>query len=112
MKRMTALAAAVLLSVVLLYAQDTGKQTEMVGWICNSKCVKQVDGKATCDPNCKEKDGDAVFIDDQGKVTKIATQEICKTHLGQKVKVKCKLTKDKDKETKMEIYDVTNLGSG
>ncbi len=102
MKRIVGLLVAVLLSAVLLSAQDKGKGTEMTGWICNSKCVKQVDGKAACDPNCKEKGGEGVFVDDQGKVIKIANQKMCKGHMGQKVKVMCDM-KGKDM---MEIYEV------
>ncbi len=109
MKRIVGLLVVVLLSALLLSAQNKGKGTEMTGWICTSKCVKQVDGKATCDPNCKEKGGEAVFVDDQGKVTKIANQKMVKSHMGQKVRVKGEMMKDKDM---MQIYEVLLPNAG
>jgi hypothetical protein len=65
----------------------------MSGWICDSKCVKQDAGKASCDASCAEKGGDTVFVDDQGKATKIANPKMTTTlaenaravHNGQKV---------------------------
>jgi hypothetical protein len=106
MKRIAGLLVAVLLSVGMLYAQE--KMTEMVGMICYSKCIKQVDGKATCDPNCKEQ-GDAVLVDDQGKVTKIFNQDMIKPYAGKKVKMHCTMMKDKHM---MKVVDISEYGSG
>lgn len=104
MKRIAGLLVAVLLSVGLMYAQD--KLTEMTGRICYSKCIKQVDGKAICDPNCREQ-GDAVLLDDQGKVTKIANQDMVMPYVGKKVKMHCKKTKDKNT---MQVVDISEYG--
>jgi hypothetical protein len=108
MKRSAALLTIVLTSVILLYAQDT-KVMEMTGWVCNSACVTQHAGQATCDATCQDKSGDAVFVEDSGKVTKIANPDMVKGKMGQKVKVKC--TMDKDKQA-MQILDVVLANAG
>ena len=108
MKRSAALFTIVLTSLILLYAQDN-KPMEMTGWICNSACVTHTAAPATCDATCKDKSGDAVFVEDSGKVTKIANPDIVKGKMGQKVKVKC--TKDKDKES-MEILELIQANAG
>jgi hypothetical protein len=40
----------------------------------------------TCDTSCNIK-GDAVLVDDQGAVHKIANPEMCKQHMGKHVKM-------------------------
>lgn len=97
----------VLTSLMLLYAQAS-KPMEMTGWICNSTCVTQSAGKSTCDPTCKDKSGDAVFVDEQGKVSKITNQDMAKPNMGQKVKMKCQM---KDKES-MEILEIIQANVG
>jgi hypothetical protein len=104
MKRIAGLLAMVLTSAMWLNAQDNNKSTEMTGWVCNSKCVTQNADKAACDQNCTDKSGDVVFVDDQGKVTKIANPKKVKDDMGKQVKVKGKMMKKKDM---MEIEDVT-----
>jgi hypothetical protein len=108
MKRSAVLLTVVLTSMILLYAQDS-KVMEMTGTICNSACVKQSAGQSTCDATCNDKTGDAVFVEDSGKVTKIANPDMVKGKMGQKVKVKC--TMDKDKEA-MEILQVVLANAG
>lgn len=102
MKRSAVLFTIVLTSLILLYAQDT-QPVEMTGWICNSSCVTQAAGHATCDAKCTDKSGDAVFVEDSGKVTKISNPDIVKGHMGTKMKVKCKM--DKEKQA-MEIQEL------
>ena len=108
MKRTAALLALALGSTMLMSAQDNSKGTEMTGTICDQKCVKQDAGKAACDTSCTEKSGDAVFVDDQGKATKIANPKMAKGKMGKKVKVHGEIMKDDS----MKIYDVilANLG--
>jgi hypothetical protein len=113
MKRSVALLTIVLTSLILLYAQDNkyaqgNKVEEMTGWICNSACVAQSAGQSTCDAKCKDKSGDAVFVDDQGRVSKITNQDMAKGKMGQKVKVKCSW---KDKES-MEILQIIYANAG
>jgi hypothetical protein len=108
MKRSAALFTIVLTSLILLYAQDN-KPKEMTGWICNSACVTHTAGPATCDATCNDKSGAAVFVEDSGKVTKIANPDMVKGKMGQKVKVKC--TMDKDKEA-MEILQIIQANAG
>lgn len=114
MKRMAGLLAIVLGSMTLLVAQDTGKSTgskgtEMTGVLCDAKCVKQDAGKAVCDSNCAEKSKDVVFVDDQGKATKVANPKIAKGKMGKKVKCHGEMMKNKDM---MEIYDVVLANAG
>jgi hypothetical protein len=108
MKRSAMLFTIVLTSLVLLYAQDN-QPMEMTGWICNSTCVNQSAGHATCDASCTDKSGAAVFVEDNGKVTTISNPDMVKGKMGQKVKVKC--TKDKDKES-MEILELIQANAG
>jgi hypothetical protein len=102
MKRIAGLLIFVLGSVMFVAAQDQDKDRdkaaatsdskagamEMTGVICNAKCVKQDAGKASCDNTCKTKDGDVVFVDDQGKSFNIANQKMAKKHSGKQVKMK------------------------
>ncbi len=83
MKRLAWLFLAVLCSAVLLNAEDN--TNTMTGWVCASKCVVQNNNGATCDPTCMEKNGDVVFINDQGEVTAISNPDIFVTHMNQHV---------------------------
>jgi len=84
MKRLAWLFLAVLCSAVLLNAED--KAETMSGWICDSKCVVQSAGRNTCDANCTERSGEAVFISDQGEVSGVSNQDVCSSHMGKHVK--------------------------
>lgn len=89
-----------LMSATLLVADDGSKMNSMAGWICNNKCVVQSGEKATCDKTCTEKDGEAVFVDDKGAVTKIANQSKVTADTGKHGKMKYKM----DKDQMMEAY--------
>jgi hypothetical protein len=113
-KKLAAIAVLALGSAAMLQAQDMKdkgmmKGTEMTGVVCASKCVNTTSTPASCNAGCTDKGGDAVFIDDQGKVTKIANPKMVKKVLGKKVKMHAEMMKDKDE---MEVYDVTHLGPG
>lgn len=108
MKRSVQLIMIVLASLALLYAQES-QTMEMTGTICNSACVTQSGGHATCDANCSDKSGDAVFVDDSGQVSKISNPDKVAGKMGQKVKVKCKMNKDKEA---MEILEVVLANAG
>ena len=101
MKRYAVLFIIAVTSVILLYAQEK-QPTEMSGWICSSACVKQHAGFATCDANCSDKSGDAVFVSDEGKVSKISNPDMAKGKMGQQVKMKCRMDKENDS---MEIIE-------
>lgn len=103
MKRFVGLLVVVFCSSMLLYAQEATKGKEMTGWICNSKCVTHDAGKAACDQTCSDKSGDVVFVDDSGKVTKIANPDMAMDKMGKKVKVHCDMNKD---QGTMQLYDV------
>ncbi len=119
MKRILGLLTIVLGSTLLLSAQDAGKGgmdqgaamkgTEMTGMLCDSKCVKQDAAKASCDLSCTEKSGEATFIDDEGKATKVANPDIATGKMGKKVKVHCDMMKD---SAQMKIYDVVLANAG
>lgn len=70
--------------------QDAGQATMMTGMLCNSKCVVQTSGQASCNEKCAEKKGEIVLVDDQGQVLKIANQEKVMEHVGKKVKMSCR----------------------
>ena len=94
MKRIACILALVFAVNPFLFAQDKSKGSDMTGTICDQKCVKHDADKASCDLTCKEQTGDAAFIDDQGKVWKVANPAVCKGHMGKKVKVNCKKMED------------------
>jgi len=89
MKRAIGLSILMLSLLVPAYAQEQDHPLERTGWICNSKCVNPDTKPASCKSDCTEKSGDVVFIDDQGKTTKISNPDMVKDHMGQKMKVKC-----------------------
>jgi hypothetical protein len=110
MKRSVILLMLAVAPVILLHAQES-TPVDMTGSICTSACVAQRAGHATCDATCagKDKNGDAVFVDDSGKVSKISNPEIVKGKMGQKVKAKCKMSKDNES---MQILDVILANAG
>jgi len=98
MKRMAALLALILGSLISVSAQDAKDKSktmeEMTGTVCDQSCVKQDSGKAACDASCTEHSGQAVFLDDSGKLWKVANPDSCKGKMGQKVKVRGKHMED------------------
>lgn len=118
MKKIATLLAFVLGSLVLLSGQqssqgsDSSQMKEMVGTICNADNVSQAGGQATCDESKGGKSADWVFINDEGKTSKIANPDALKGMHG-KMKVKCKMKKSSaDAEEQMYIYDVTHIPAG
>jgi hypothetical protein len=91
MKRNIGLSTIVLVLAMFAYAQDQIKVTVQTGWICNSKCVHHEKDIATCDVNCNDKSGYAVFVDEHGKSTKINNPDKVKGHMGEKMKVKSEM---------------------
>jgi hypothetical protein len=81
MKRI-ALLLVIILGSATLYAQEQPKGMEMTGTICDSKCVTQSAGQSACDLKCTQTGGDAVFVEDNGKVTKIANPDKVKGSMG------------------------------
>ena len=108
MKRSAALCGILLASAILLYAQDK-KPMEMMGTICHSTCITQSAGHAACDPNCTDKSGPAVFVEDNGNVSKINNPDIVKGKMNQKVKVKCNMHKE---DQSMDILDIVLASAG
>lgn len=108
MKRMAILVAFLLGSLVSAYAQDQIKTMEMTGTVCDQKCVKQDSEKNTCDTSCTEHIGQAVFLDDSGKLWKVANPESCKGKMGKKVKIKA----EKQGEDTMFLHDVIFANAG
>jgi hypothetical protein len=102
MKRIAVL-LAIVLGWMMIHAQEKPKGMEMTGTICDSKCVTQNAGQSACDQNCTQKGGDAVFIEDNGKVTKIANPEKVKGYMGKHIKGRGKMMKDQDM---MWIYSI------
>ncbi|HEX4603839.1 MAG TPA: hypothetical protein VH724_07585 [Candidatus Angelobacter sp.] len=94
MRRIVALAAFALSFVFVAQGQDNTKAMEMTGVVCNAGNVVTTDGKATCDETKGGKSSDMVFIDDQGKATKIANPKKLKGMSGKKLKMKGKMKGD------------------
>ncbi len=87
MKRIALLFLVALGCVTLVHAQSSSNPTKMSGTVCDSSCIVQVDNASTCDKGCTVKSGEAVLVDDQGNVKRIANQNICKSHMGKHVTV-------------------------
>jgi hypothetical protein len=112
MRQIAGLVVLLFISSVFMAAEakDKAAGMEMTGVVCHSKCVKQDAEKSSCDANCKEKSGDVVFIDDQGKSFKIANQKMAKSHAGKKVKMKGKMKGEMMDPT--QILDLGAYGPG
>jgi hypothetical protein len=108
MKRLTALGALILGLAITTSAQDQSKAMEMTGTVCDQKCVKQDADKAACDTSCKEHSGQAVFLDDSGKLWKVANPASCKGKMGKKVKIHG----EKQDEDTMFLHDVVYANAG
>jgi hypothetical protein len=108
MKRMAALVALILGLWMTAYAQDQSKTVEMTGMVCDQKCVTQDAGKAACNTSCKEHSGQAVFLDDSGKLWKVANPASCKGKMGKKVTI---YGEKKDDDT-MFFHDVILANAG
>ena len=63
-----------------------GNSTNTNGAVCNSACVAQVNGVATCDPGCTDRSGDCIFISDEGDLTRLANPAECKGHMHKPAK--------------------------
>src|ERR1041385_2338197 len=105
MKRLIALGALILGLSITAVAQDQSKGMEMTGTVCDQKCVKQDADKATCDTSCTEHSGQAVFLDDSGKLWKVANPASCKGKMGKKVTIHG----EKKDDGTMYLHDVILL---
>jgi len=113
LKRIVCSLVAVLVSAISLYSEDMGKVNTMTGWLCNSACVTQSGGHAACDQNCADRSGDIVFVDNDGKLWKVANQDKVMSYVGKQVKMKCRPAKDaKDTKDTMYIDTVSLYGGG
>ncbi len=95
-------------SAVFLFAGDktNNNPAEMIGWVCNAKCVDQSSGTTTCNKNCSEAAGEVVFIDQQGQVLQISNQEMARPMAGKQ----CKMTAKKDPNTgRLTVQNMVEL---
>ncbi|HVJ04632.1 MAG TPA: hypothetical protein VM578_03050 [Candidatus Saccharimonadales bacterium] len=104
--------AGLLLSQSSTNAMHSENPMKMSGTVCSSSCVTQVGSSMTptCDTSCTNKSGDAVLVDDQGNVHKIANQDMCKSHMGKHVKMTAAPMPPTEKQREeslriMELYD-------
>lgn len=92
MRKIACLLIATFCSVMVIAAQDSTNASksphDMIGWVCNAKCVDQSSGKPTCNQNCSEAAGEVVFIQENGQVTKISNQQMAQPMAGKKCKIK------------------------
>jgi len=80
----------------------------MTGTVCDQKCVKQDADKAACDTSCTEHSGQAVFLDDSGKLWKVANPASCKGKMGKKVTIHG----EKKDDNTMYFHDVILANAG
>lgn len=115
MKRIGCLLLVILGSAILLSAQT---QT-MSGWICNTSCVVEHSGVSACDTTCGSTTGTAVFVSDEGKVSDVANQDICASHMNKHVKIKCATLNNNDnsaaaaqRREQIRIMDIRDESGG
>jgi hypothetical protein len=96
MKRIAWLLAPVLFSAVSLYALDMGNEANLSGVLCNSNSVVHNEGRAACDQAYAGQSGEVVFVDQEGRVFKIANQDKVVLRAAKKIKTKTKPAKDKE----------------
>jgi hypothetical protein len=103
MKRIAWLFLVVLGSVSLLHAQSSTEPMKQSGTVCNSSCVTKVDNLFTCDTDCIDESGSAVFVDDQGQVMKVTEQDqkVYPSHMGMNGGSVAKDTERRKKAEKM-----------
>jgi len=111
MKRAALLSLAVFCVATSLVAQDSNKsqKMEVTGTICNSACVQKVDSLNTCTPGCTDKSGNAVLVDDQGKVMKISNPKMASGHMNKKVKCTA-VPSEKQREDTLRILELSEMG--
>ncbi len=85
MQRIALLFLLVLGSLTLMHAQSSSDTKKLNGTVCDASCVVQANNLPTCDKSCTVKSGEAVLVNDQGKVMHIANQDVCKSHMGKHV---------------------------
>jgi hypothetical protein len=108
MKKQVALVALILGFLISATAQDKSPGMEMTGTVCDQKCVKQDAGKAACDTSCSEHSGQAVFLDDSGKLWNVANPETCKGKMGKRVTIHG----EKKDDGTMYFHDVILANAG
>jgi hypothetical protein len=87
MRRIGWMLLVVLGAAGLMQAQSSTDSMKLSGTVCRSTCVSNTGAGnlPTCDPLCTDKGGEAVLVDDQGNVRKIANQDMCMPHMGKHV---------------------------
>jgi hypothetical protein len=71
--------------------------------MCNSACLAKVDDVATCDPQCTERTGQCVFVDDDGGVTPMKDPQQCKGFENKPAKMSGRKHKETEKERERDL---------
>jgi hypothetical protein len=95
MKRVVWLFTAVLCFAISLYTE--AQDNKMTGWLCDSKCIVQSGDHTTCNPQCTERSGSAVFIDDRGDTYQVANSSSWDQYMNKRVKGTATMDKDNPK---------------
>jgi hypothetical protein len=107
----------------VMQAQNSSKQMELSGTVCQASCVTYTGTPSlpTCDTLCTNTGGDAVLVDDKGNVQKIANQDMCTSHMGKHVKMKAMASEqpaaaatptEKQREQTLRIMEIHNDPGG
>ena len=105
MRQIVALLLLVLCSAVLMCAQNSSNR--ITGTVCDSQCVtRSPNGDVACTADCTG-GGTAVFVSDSGQLMQIENQDICKSHMGERVKMKYHMVSPAttDKEAVIQAED-------
>ena len=108
MKRIICFFIVGVCSAILLNAED---QSMISGWVCDSKCVVLNGDQTTCNANCAERSGDAVFIDDSGTVTRISNPQSCAPHMNQRVSATATKVNNEANEEQMRVDVIYSANS-
>lgn len=86
-------------------SMGAGSPMKLTGTVCRSTCLAKSNNLTTCDPLCTDKGGEAVLVDDQGEVKKISNPDMCKSHMGKRVKMTAVPT-EKERENSLRIMEL------
>ena len=107
MKTIVWLAVLMLCPTLLVVAEKSPSTSQSRGAVCNSACVTKVNNVATCDPDCTDRSGQCVHVDDAGVLTNVADSEACKgrTHIPDKP-VRASKETEKQREEDLRIEEL------
>jgi hypothetical protein len=104
MRKTVCLLAVLLCPAALLVAQNSSSAPKKNVAVCNSACIRTVNGVATCDPRCTDRSGHCVALDEHGNVTKVLNRSECSgiTHQAESPSV---VPQETEQQSQQDVRD-------